>query len=176
MWGGDRLPDTPLRILGVDTSLRSTGYAVVEVRGSRHAAVEFGVVKCPAAWPSSRCLARLAGEIKAVVERARPSEAAVEGIFYCRNVRTAVVLGAARGVVMAMCAAAELPVYEYPPRQVKLAAVGHGAAQKAQVGRMMMAMLGLSEPPPEDAADALAIALCHAQHRGAARWTTLKAI
>jgi crossover junction endodeoxyribonuclease RuvC len=94
-----------------------------------------------------------------------PDAAAVEGIFYCRNVKTAVLLGEARGVVVSVCARAGLPVFEYSPRRVKQALVGRGEAAKEQVASMVVRLLGLKEIPQEDSADALAIAICHAHAR-----------
>ncbi|MBN1268821.1 MAG: crossover junction endodeoxyribonuclease RuvC [Kiritimatiellae bacterium] len=155
----------PLRILGVDTSLRSTGVGVIEVRGSSLAAVYQGLIRNPPDRPHSKCLENLQAGIEDVIRRAGPREAAVEGIFYCKNVRTAVVLGEARGVVLAACARAGLPVFEYPPKRVKQSLVGVGSAQKDQVARMVMSLLNLKERPAEDAADALAIAICHLHSR-----------
>ena len=148
-------------MLGVDTSLRSTGYGVVESKGSRLAAIEQGKIANPASYPHSRCLNRIDTEIRKVIERTKPDAASIEGIFFCKNVKTAVILGQARGVVIAACAAAGVPVFEYAPRRVKQALVGFGGADKSQVGKMISAMLGLSEQPEEDAADALAMAICH---------------
>jgi crossover junction endodeoxyribonuclease RuvC len=153
------------RILGVDTSLRSTGLGLIQVRGTRLEGVEHGVVKNPAALPLSQCLGRLHKAIGEIMERGKPGAVAIEGIFFCKNVRTAVILGEARGVVIAACAAAGVPVYEYSPRRVKQAVVGFGGAGKDQVIRMVTSLLGLREAPAEDAADALAIAICHA-HAG----------
>jgi len=153
------------RILGVDTSLRSTGLGLIQVRGSRLEVVEQAQVKNPAAWPLSRCLVHLNAAIGEILERGKPGVVAIEGIFFCKNVRTAVILGEARGVVIAACAAAGVSVYEYSPRRVKQAVVGFGGAGKEQVVRMVTSLLGLREVPPEDAADALAIAICHA-HAG----------
>ena len=153
------------RILGVDTSLRSTGLGLIQVHGSRLEIVEYGLVKNPAAWSLSRCLLNLHTAIGAILERGKPGVVAIEGIFFCKNVRTAVILGEARGVVIAACAAAGVSVYEYSPRRVKQAVVGFGGAGKEQIVRMVTSLLGLREAPPEDAADALAIAICHA-HAG----------
>ncbi len=153
------------RILGVDTSLRCTGLGVIQVRGSRMEVVEQGLVKNAAAWPLSRCLAHLHAALGEILERSRPGVVAIEGVFFCKNVRTAVILGEARGVVIAACAVAGVPVYEYSPRRVKQAVVGSGSAGKDQVNRMVMSLLSLREPLAEDAADALAIAICHA-HAG----------
>ena len=88
---------------------------------------------------------------------------AVEGLFYCQNMKTALTLGQARGAVLLAAAEHGLQIFEYAPRRVKQSIVGHGGAQKLQVGKMVQRMLGLDDEPPEDAADALAVALCHAQ-------------
>lgn len=150
-----------MRVLGVDTSLRSTGYGVVDAKGSRMVAVEHGRIATPASQPHSACLNHIDVEIRSIISRVRPDAASIEGIFFCKNVRTAVTLGEARGVVIAACAAAGVPVFEYAPRRVKQALVGFGGADKSQVGKMISAMLALAEPPGEDAADALAMAICH---------------
>lgn len=125
------------------------------------AAIEHGKIANPASYPHSRCLNRIDTELRRIIDRTRPDAAAIEGIFFCKNVKTAVVLGEARGVVIAACAAAGVPVFEYAPRRVKQALVGFGGADKSQVGKMISAMLGLAERPEEDAADALAMAICH---------------
>ncbi len=152
-------------MLGIDTALRSTGVGVVEAAGSRMTAVEYGCLRNAADAPLSACLLRLHEGLREVIGRARPDAAAVEGVFFCKNARTAVLLGQARGAVIAACAAAAVPVFEYPPRRVKQAVVGYGAADKEQVRRMVTALLGLSEPPRDDAGDALAIAICHLNTR-----------
>ena len=95
----------------------------------------------------------------------RPDAAAIEGGFFFKNAKTAMILGEVRGVVIAACAAAGVPVFEYSPRLVKQALTGFGGAQKDQVSKMVMAILGLKEKPQEDAADALAIAICHVHNQ-----------
>lgn len=150
-----------MRVLGIDTSLRSTGVGVVEARGNRLRAVECGAVKIPAGKPLSECLVLLASGLTEVIERTNPIAVALEGVFYCKNVKTAVILGEARGVAIATCAGRGLPVYEYAPRRVKQAVVGFGAAGKEQVRKMVMTLLALKEEPQEDAGDALAVAICH---------------
>jgi crossover junction endodeoxyribonuclease RuvC len=154
------------RVLGIDASLRSTGAAVVEASGSRLVPVRQETLRAPARCPRSECLARLQTGIADVIAGTQPTAAAIEGTFYCKNVRTAFTLGEARGAALAACAAAGLPVYEYAPRRVKQAVVGYGAAGKEQVRRMVMSLLGLREEPQEDAADALAIAICHLHNEG----------
>jgi crossover junction endodeoxyribonuclease RuvC len=150
-----------LRVLGIDTSLRSTGVAVVDSAGSRLAPVEFGVLRNPPQRRLSECLRVLADGVEEIVARAHPEAAAVEGVFFSRNAGTAVILGEARGAVIAACARRGVPVYEYAPRRVKQAVAGYGAATKEQVRKTLMSLLGLREAPQEDAGDALAVAVCH---------------
>lgn len=100
-----------------------------------------------------------------VIDRTRPDAAAIEGVFFCKNIKTVLMLGEARGVVIAACAVRGIPVYEYAPRRVKQAVVGIGSAEKAQVAKMVMTLLALREEPQEDAADALAVAICHLHNR-----------
>ncbi len=159
-----------IRVMGVDTALRKTGLAVVEEAGDAVRSIEFSVVRFPAAWPVSRCLGALQEAVEDRIERFQPGALALEGVFFCRNARTAIRLGEARGAVLAAAARRSVPVFEYEPRLVKKAVVGRGGADKSQVVRMIRARLGLAEDPPEDAADALAIAVCHLQRR------TLRAI
>lgn len=156
-------------VLGVDTSLRSTGVAVVRQSGSRMQALEFGVLSTSRNDPLSACLVSLRQGIADLVDRHRPDAAVVEGAFFYKNVKTAMILGQARGVVIAACAAAGLPIYEYAPRRVKQAAVGVGSASKEQVRQMVMTMFGLSAAPKDDASDALAIAVCHLHNRSGYR-------
>ena len=154
-----------MRVLGIDTSLRSTGVGVVEARGSALVAVEHGRIHNPDRLMLSECLRRLDEGIREIISRTRPEVAAIEDIFFCKNARTALVLGEARGVVIAACAAGGLPVFAYEPRRVKQAISGNGGADKSQVRKMVMAILALKEEPQEDAGDALAIAVCHLHGR-----------
>jgi crossover junction endodeoxyribonuclease RuvC len=153
------------RVLGIDTSLRSTGVAVVEAAGNSLRAVEHGALVMPASLSHSACLARLYRGIAEIIDCTGVEAAAVEGVFYCRNVKTAMILGQARGVAIAACAGRGVPVYEYAPRRVKQAVVGFGSAGKDQVRKMVMSLLALDEEPAEDAGDALAIAICHLHNR-----------
>ena len=152
-----------MKVLGIDASLRGTGLAVIEQQGSRAAARHWAVVKLPAAAPHSTCLKAIRERIDAVIAAHRPDAAAMEGGFFCKNAKVAMVLGEVRGVAIACCAAAGVPVFEYSPRSAKQNVTGWGAAPKAQVAKMVKAVLGLAETPPPDATDALALALCHAQ-------------
>ena len=159
------------RVLGVDTSLRSTGIALVQAHGAVYETLNYELVKNPSGRPLSACLAHLHQAMDVILAKGKPDAVSLEGIFFCKNVKTAVILGEARGVVIAACAAAGVPVYEYSPRRVKQAVVGFGNAGKEQVRKMVMAILKLREEPHEDAADALAIALCHLHTVG--RWAGL---
>lgn len=156
------MPSSEACILGIDTALRRTGYGVIRGGGGRWTAVEHGVIRNPKERPKGESLRHLAASIAELLRRHAPSAVAVEGIFHCRNARTALTLGEARGAVLLTCAAAGTDVFEYSPREVKRAVTGRGQAQKAQVVRMVAAMLGLPPALPEDAADGLALALCHA--------------
>ncbi len=152
-----------LVILGVDTSLRSSGVGVVRGPAGAPHFIACGVIKTPPAKPHTECLRRLDAGITELLAEHTPAAVSIEGIFFCKNVRTAMILGQARGVVLAAAARAGVPVYEYAPRDVKLALSGFGAASKDQVGRMITSALRLAKVPPPDASDALAIALCHLQ-------------
>lgn len=154
-----------MRIIGLDVSLRSTGVGVIERRAGRLLCVEFGLVRNAPAVPHSACLVTLQRDLAALLQRAQPDAAALEGGFFFKNAKTAMILGEARGVVIATCAAAGVPVFEYAPRLVKQSLTGFGGAEKAQVAKMVTTTLGLPKAPPEDAADALALAICHAQHQ-----------
>ena len=153
-------------IFGLDPSLRSTGYGIIQVEGRKLQSLAYGVIKNPDKIIPSRCLVSIHQHITDLVQEYQPDVAAVEGIIYLQNYQTAVTLGSARGAALLAFAEAGLPIYEYAPKRVKAAATGKGGAQKAQVAFMMSAMLGLTENPPPDAADALAIALTHAQNTG----------
>jgi crossover junction endodeoxyribonuclease RuvC len=162
------VPGAPLRVLGVDAALRTTGVAILEAAGSRLTALHVGLIVNPPTRVHSAALRHLRGELDGLIRMWSPAEAAIEGVFFCRNARTALALGEARGAILSLCAERDLPVYEYAPRLIKRSVTGRGAAGKDQVGGMVRAMLGLSGDVPEDAADALAVALCHV-HAGLQR-------
>lgn len=147
--------------IGFDTSLRSTGIGIVEALGSRRVARYYAPVRIPAKLPLSAALARLDAEVARILDEFQPAEAALEGVFFARNARTAMILCHARGVVVANCAKRNIPVYEYSPSEVKRAVTGVGSAEKEQVQAMVARILSLPPPIQNDAADALAIALAH---------------
>lgn len=151
-----------MRVLGVDPGLSRCGVGIVEGTGRRPCAVSAGVLTTPTTEPVSRRLHQLHRELSALIERTRPDAVAVERVFFNTNVRTAMSVGQAAGIVMLAAEQAGLPLTEYTPTQVKAAVAGSGAADKEQVGFMVRTLLRLAEvPTPADAADALALALCH---------------
>ncbi|MGP8200934.1 MAG: crossover junction endodeoxyribonuclease RuvC [Limisphaerales bacterium] len=150
-------------IMGVDPSLRGTGYGVIQLARPNPRALVHGVIPCPTGWERSRCLAKILQTLREVVAKYRPSVCAIEGLFYAQNLQTALIMGEARGAALAALAEAGLDIYEIAPRKVKQAVVGYGAAQKFAVGKMVQRLLQLPQPPPPDAADALALALAYAQ-------------
>jgi crossover junction endodeoxyribonuclease RuvC len=152
-----------MKILGVDPSLRSTGFALIEANGSQFTSICHGHIKNPPSLLPSQCLVRIGDKIAGLIDEHKPDAVAVEGLIYVQNTRIGFTLGQVRGVVIAAAAARGLPVYEYAPRKVKQAVTGLGGAGKTQVGNMVKMMLGLPEAPQPDAADALALAICHAQ-------------
>ncbi|HSW43775.1 MAG TPA: crossover junction endodeoxyribonuclease RuvC [Patescibacteria group bacterium] len=147
-------------VLGIDPGTASLGYGLVDRTGSRLRAIDYGVFHTGADLPLPDRLLAIHTFIEDLVELHRPTLLAVERVFHSRNVQTALAVGHARGVVLLAAAAHDVEVREATPSEVKLAVTGYGAADKGQVGRMVQAILGLPEPPhPDDAADALAIAI-----------------
>lgn len=162
-----------MRVLGVDPGSVTTGYGLVADRGSELQAVAFGAIATRARAPFAQRLLRIYRELRAVIARHRPDCAAVESVFFAVNVDSALRLGQARGVALLALAEEGIDVVEYSPREIKQAVTGYGQAEKSQVQEMVRLLLRLPEPPrPADAADALALAICHHQAaRLAARLT-----
>jgi crossover junction endodeoxyribonuclease RuvC len=152
-------------ILGIDPSLRGTGYGIIRSGRPRPRVLAQGTIRCPPAWERSRCLVKIAATLRALVQEHRPTICVVEGLFYAQNLQTALILGEARGASLLAAAEAGLALYEIAPRKVKQAIVGYGAAQKLAVAKMVQRLLNLPEAPEPDAADALALALTHAQEQ-----------
>ena len=178
-----------MRVLAIDPSLRGTGYAILEAAepagasrngngdGARRPqatatvallgmplrarSCEYGTIKNKSALLPSSCLVAIHDRLAELIHRHEPDCCAVEGVIFVQSHRTAITLGAARGAAILAAAERGLPVYEYAPREVKQAVVGRGGAEKSQVAFMVRALLGLTETPPPDAADALAIGLTH---------------
>ena len=153
-----------VRILGIDPGSRFTGYAVIDVFGADVNVVAYGVLKLPQKKPVSERLKQLDMLLRQLGEEHRPGEVVVEEAFVAVNARSALVLGQVRGVAI-VAAGASCPVFEYSARAVKKAVVGYGQADKGQVVQMVKTLLHLPEAPPQDAADALALVLCHMYSR-----------
>ncbi len=151
-----------MKIFGIDPGSERTGYGCVETIGGRHHLVICGSLSAPARSTFPDKLKHIHGGLAALLARHRPDCVAVENIFYARNVRSALKLGHARGIALLAASEAGLPVAEYAPAEIKRAVVGYGRAEKDQVQQMIKLLLGLdAAPAPHDAADALAVAICH---------------
>ena len=147
-------------VLGIDPGSRVTGYGVIDVQGNRLSYVDCGCIRLEGGALPAR-LKKIFDGVLQLVETHQPSQVAIEEVFVGRNAASALKLGQARGAAMAACLQFKLEVSEYSARQVKQAVVGTGAAQKVQVQHMVKALLGISDTLAEDAADALAVAICH---------------
>ena len=149
-------------ILGIDPGTAITGYGVVTDAGNGPSALTYGVIRTPAKQELSLRLVTIYAELNDLLERYQPDAVAVEELFFSKNARTALSVGHARGVVLLAVARRQIPLFHYKPSQVKQAVTGYGAADKRQIQEMMRMLLGLDDiPRPDDAADALAIAICH---------------
>ncbi len=152
-------------LLGIDPSLRGTGYGVIQWIKPHPRVLAQGTIRCPATWERSRCLAKIAQELRTVLKQHHPTVCVIEGLFFAQNLQTALIMGEARGASLVTVAEAGLEIYEIATRKVKQAIVGYGAAQKLAVAKMVQRLLRLPELPEPDAADALALALTHAQEQ-----------
>ena len=155
-----------MRIFGIDPGSERTGYGCVETDGRRHQLISCGAITAPPAEPFPERLARIHHELAVLLASQTPDCVAVETVFHAANVRSALKLGHARGVAILAAVEAGCPVVEYTPAEIKRAVVGYGRAEKHQVQRMIMLLLGLREAPATfDASDALAVAVCHLHSR-----------
>jgi crossover junction endodeoxyribonuclease RuvC len=150
-------------VIGIDPGTAITGYGLVrEEQDGKLTVVDYGVIQTSAKMPMPQRLLRLYNELKTITLLHRPESGAVEKLFFQKNVRTAISVGQGRGVAILALAEAEMPIAEYTPLEIKQAVAGYGGADKAQMQYMVKALLGLDEiPKPDDAADALAVAVCH---------------
>jgi crossover junction endodeoxyribonuclease RuvC len=154
-------------VLGIDPGTANTGYGVVLSRGARLAALDGGVIGTGPRQPLERRLAEIHERVAELIAEHEPQAVAVEDLYFGTNARSAFAVGQARGVVLLCAGQAGVPCFSYTPQAVKQAVCGTGAAEKAQVQRMVGALLALPEPPePDHAADALAVAICHANGQG----------
>jgi crossover junction endodeoxyribonuclease RuvC len=173
---GRAAPGAHRVILGVDPSLRGTGYGIIKLAKPFPETLAHGTISCPAGWERSRCLVRISQTLRETIQKHRPTVCVIEGLFYAQNLQTALIMGEARGAALAAIAEAGLEIFEIAPRKVKQAVVGYGAAQKSAVAKMVQRLLNLPKPPAPDAADALALALAHAQANSRYNLTPLKKI
>ena len=153
-----------IRVLGIDCGSNATGYGLIDTNGRASTVVESGVIRPRSQSPFSDRLCYISRLLREIIHRHSPGAVAIEGVFHSINSRSALQLGHVRGVALLAAAEAELPIHEYSPLQVKSSVVGYGRAEKMQVQEMVKMLLRLDARPPEDAADALAVALCHAHH------------
>ncbi len=155
------------RVLGIDPGSNVTGYGIVEEDGRGLCCIKYGEIKPARGASLSSCLQTICGGIQEVILGTAPEALAIENIFYGKNIRSLIKQGHVRGVAILAGAESGVPVYEYSPLEIKKAVVGYGRAEKGQVQMMVRAILKLSELPPPDAADALAVAICHIHFRKA---------
>jgi crossover junction endodeoxyribonuclease RuvC len=150
-------------ILGIDPGIATVGWGALKYEGSKFAPLGFGIIKTEAGKTLQSRLVSVAAGIERLIAKYKPDDAAIEELFFNTNQKTGIAVAQARGVIMLSCARCGLHIAEYTPLQVKQAVVGYGRAEKSQVIAMVTAILGLPKPPhPDDAADALALAICHA--------------
>jgi crossover junction endodeoxyribonuclease RuvC len=151
--------------MGIDPGVASTGFGVVRVAGPTMSAIDGGVIEAPPGEPIAARLARIHSELEQLISWHEPAAVALEDLYFGKNVRSAIAVGQARGVAMLAAAQRGIPCFDYTPQAVKMAVCGSGAAAKRQVQHMVGALLSLPHPPKSDhAADALAVAICHAGH------------
>ena len=156
-------------ILGIDPGLAIVGWGVIEYKASKFKVLGYGSIETPAKTATEDRLLLIYKGLRSIIEKYRPDQMAVEELFFNTNITTGIRVAEARGVILMCAHAAGVKIFEYTPLQVKQAVVGYGRAEKKQVISMVTMLLGLEKPPrPDDTADALAIAVCHA-HSGASR-------
>jgi crossover junction endodeoxyribonuclease RuvC len=158
-----------MRVLAIDASLRNTGVAIVDGNNGRARALYYGTIHNKTALRSSSCLVAIRDRLAQLIREHEPDSCALESVIYVQSYKTAILLGAARGAAILAAAESGLPVFEYAPKRIKQATVGQGGAGKNQVAFMVRALLGLTETPEPDAADALAIGLTHLRSQEAVR-------
>ncbi|MFA5076001.1 MAG: crossover junction endodeoxyribonuclease RuvC [Patescibacteria group bacterium] len=151
-------------ILGIDPGVASTGYGLISKQGNQLSLITFGVIKTPAKTNFADRLNIIHRELKALIKKYQPNKIAIEELFFCKNVKTALMVGQARGVILLTSIQANIPIVEYTPLQIKQAVTSYGRAEKSQIQKMVKILLNLKNiPSPDDAADALATAICATQ-------------
>lgn len=148
-------------ILGIDPGLAATGFGVIEKQGSRLKLIDYGCIKTKVQLPTEKRLEQISADLNKIIKKYRPKIIAVEKLFFCKNVKTALAVGQARGVIILVAGQNCLEIEEYTPLQIKQALTGYGQAEKRQIQQMVKVILNLKTvPTPDDAADALAAAVC----------------
>ncbi|MBR5479214.1 MAG: crossover junction endodeoxyribonuclease RuvC [Clostridia bacterium] len=156
-----------MTVLGIDPGYAIVGYGLVRKEGNNIKPLQYGVIRTEAGKPIEERLGEIFDDLTGLIEAFRPDSIAIEKLYFNTNEKTAINVAQARGVILLACNRAGVPVYEYTPLQVKMAVVGYGRAEKKQVQEMTRSFLRLEKiPKPDDAADALAIAVCHAHTAG----------
>jgi len=154
-----------MRVLGIDPGSQTTGWGVVEGDGRKYSLIDFGFIRAPSSLKFSTRLLKMCNGLEDVIAKHRPEACALEDAFLATNVKVSMKLGQVRGVVLLVAERAALEIHEYSPRLIKQTVVGYGNAEKHQVQEMVRLLLSLKTiPAPHDAADALAVAICHFHH------------
>lgn len=155
-----------MRIIGIDPGIAIVGYGIIDIVGNGFSVVDYGIIETPSTMDELERLKSIYDSMNILIDRHNPQEAAIEELFFNKNIKTAIQVAQARGVELLACMNRGLEVYEYTPLQIKQAVVGYGRAEKKQIQEMVKMLLNLkSIPKPDDAADGLAIAITHAHSR-----------
>ncbi len=153
-------------IIGIDPGTATTGYGIIKAKGGEYECIDYGTIKTPAGWRSEDRLNKIGEDFDELLKKHDPKIMAIESLFFFKNTKSAMPVSQARGVIMMFAARRGMQVHEYTPLQAKMATVGYGRAEKKQVQEMVKILLNLDAvPKPDDAADALAIAICHLSSR-----------
>lgn len=156
-------------ILGIDPGIAIVGWGVINYENNRFSVIAYGSIQTPADMPTPARLSTIYHDLSLIISRYKPSQLAIEELFFSKNITTGIRVAEARGVILLACEQASIEMFEYTPNQIKQALVGYGKAEKKQVMAMVAQILRLDAPPkPDDTADALAAAICHA-HTGCSR-------
>jgi crossover junction endodeoxyribonuclease RuvC len=153
-----------VRILGIDPGIATVGFGVIDASGATQRMVQYGAITTPPNLPLAARLVQIGDDLEELIRRFQPDEISVEELFFSKNITTGIAVAHGRGIILYVAEKSGIPIYEYTPMQVKQAVVGYGLAEKHQVMDMTRRLLKLSAiPKPDDAADALAMAICHAR-------------
>lgn len=151
-------------VLGIDPGVATIGFGVLDAQRGKNTLIQYGVITTPAGLPLSQRLRQIYEDMEQLIRQFKPDEMAVEELFFSKNITTGISVAHGRGVILLAAEQLGVPVFEYTPMQVKQAVVGYGGAEKRQVMLMTQRLLGMKQiPKPDDAADALAIAICHSR-------------